>query len=138
MAARLNGADYLDAVERIHAYGREIAAFHEDHDMLLTATLAEPPARVGRFSHQRFDDFADYRTGPNGVFAYSPFTAAANASGQPAASLPLGWSAEGLPVGVQIAAAFGEDEALMALCAQIEAASPWSHRRPPLHGRPRA
>ena len=135
MAAGLGGADYLEAVETVHAFGRATAAFFEGFDMLLTATLAEPPALVGRFAHSAVDDFAAYRTGPEGVFAYSPFTVAANASGQPAASLPLGTSAEGLPVGVQIAARFGADAALMALCAQIEEAAPWAQRRPQLFGR---
>jgi amidase/6-aminohexanoate-cyclic-dimer hydrolase len=130
-AARLSAADYLAAVQRIHAYGREMAAFFERFDMLLTATLAEPPARVGRFAHDT-EDYVGFRTGPDGVFAYSPFCAAFNATGQPAASLPLHWNAEGLPIGVHLAARFGADETLMALSAEIEAARPWFHRRPPL------
>ena len=68
----------------------------------------------------------DYRLGPGRVFAYSPFTAAFNASGQPAASLPLHWTADGLPVGIHLAAAFGEDELLMSLSARIEEARPGS------------
>ena len=134
-AATLSGADYLQAVETVHAFGRDLAAFFETHDALLTATLAEPPAEIGRFAHDRFDDFRAYRNGPDGVFAYSPFTAIYNASGQPAASLPLFWSDAGLPIGVQIATAFGEDEALMALSAELEAARPWFHRRPPARSR---
>ena len=62
-----------------------MAAFFERWDVLLTSTLAEPPAAIGRFDH-RSDDYVDYRLGPGRVFAYSPFTAAFNASGQPAAS----------------------------------------------------
>jgi amidase/6-aminohexanoate-cyclic-dimer hydrolase len=130
-AARLSAADYLAAVQRIHAYGREMAAFFERFDMLLSATLAEPPARVGRFAHDT-EDYVGFRTGPDGVFAYSPFCAAFNATGQPAASLPLHWNAEGLPIGVHLAARFGADETLMALSAEIEEAQPWFHRRPPL------
>jgi amidase len=95
---------------------------------LLSATLAEPPAEVGRFHHDR-EDFVAYRTGPGGVFAYSPFCAAFNASGQPAATLPLHWSANGLPIGVHLAAKFGADEMLIALCAELEAARPWAHNR---------
>lgn len=131
-AAGLRGADYLEAVETIHAYGRAMAAFFDRHDILLTATLAEPPALIGRFAHDRFDDFEAYRLGDNGIFPYSPFTAAANATGQPAASLPLHWTASGLPVGVHLAAAFGADLLLMALSAQIEAAAPWFDRVPPV------
>jgi amidase/6-aminohexanoate-cyclic-dimer hydrolase len=74
-----------------------------------------------------------YRTGPEGIFAYSPFCAVFNASGQPAASLPLHVTPEGLPVGVHLASRFGADEVLIALCAEIEAAAPWIGHRPPLH-----
>lgn len=133
-AATLSGADYLEAVETVHAFGREVAGFFTGHDALLTATLAEPPAEVGRFAHTN-PDFVDYRLGPNGVFAYSPFTAVFNASGQPAASLPLWWNAAGLPVGVHLATAFGEDALLMALAGEIEAARPWFNRRPPAANR---
>jgi amidase len=130
-ARTLSGADYLEAVGKIHAYGREMAAFFENHDILLTATLAELPAMIGRFDH-RAEDYLDYRMGPGRVFDYSPFTAAFNASGQPAASLPLHWTADGLPVGIHLAAAFGRDELLMGLCARIEEAAPWFGRRSPL------
>jgi amidase/6-aminohexanoate-cyclic-dimer hydrolase len=86
---------------------------------------------VGRFSHAS-DDYLAYRIGPEGIFPYSPFCAAFNASGQPAASLPLGWSKEGLPIGIHMAAAFGQDEQLISLCAEIEAAQPWAARRAPM------
>ncbi len=128
-ARSLDGADYLAAVEQVHAFGRQVARFFADYDVLLTPTLAEPPALVGRFAH-RFEDFEAYRLGPDGVFAYSPYTAAANATGQPAASLPLHWTDDDLPVGVQLSCAFGRDELLVSLSAQVEAAKPWFHRRP--------
>ncbi len=130
-ARSLSGADYLEAVGKIHAYGRELAVFFERYDILLTATLAEPPAVIGRFDH-RPEDYVDYRLGPGRVFDYSPYCAAFNASGQPAASLPLHWTADGLPVGIHFVAAYGRDELLMALCARIEEAAPWFGRRPPL------
>ena len=130
-AKSISGDKYLECVGKIHAYGRQMAAFFEDYDILLTPTMAEPPAKVGRFSHDR-TDYANYRTGPNGVFVYSPFTAAFNASGQPAASVPLHWSDDGLPIGIHLAARFGEDELLMSLCADLERARPWFHCRPDL------
>jgi amidase/6-aminohexanoate-cyclic-dimer hydrolase len=130
-AETISGADYVEALGRIHAYGREMAAFFEDYDILLTATLAELPARIGRFDH-RTEDYVGYRTGPGMVFAYSPFTAAFNASGQPAASVPLAWSPSGLPIGIHLGARFGDDEALISLCAELEAARPWFGKRPPL------
>ncbi|WP_428032812.1 amidase [Ancylobacter sp.] len=130
-AGKVSGADYLEAINKVHAYGREMAAFLERYDVFLTATLAEPPAVVGRFNH-RSKEYVDYRMGPRQVFAYSPFTAAFNASGQPAASVPLHWTADGLPVGIHLAGAYGRDEMIMGLCARLEEAQPWFHLRPPL------
>jgi amidase len=137
-AETLHPTRYLEAVGQIHAFGREMAGFfgHEGGgglDILLSATLAEPPARIGRFSHAT-EDYVGYRTGPEGIFAYSPFCAVFNASGQPAASLPLGWSTDGLPIGIHLAAAFGQDETLIALCAEVERAAPWGGKRAPMAG----
>ncbi|MFZ1469852.1 MAG: amidase family protein [Paracoccaceae bacterium] len=133
-AQTLDPTRYLEAVGEIHDFGRQMAAlFDGGPDILLSATLAEPPAKVGRFSHDT-EDYVAYRTGPNGIFAYSPFCAVFNASGQPAASLPLGWSADGLPIGIHLAAAFGRDERLIALCAEIESAAPWGAKRAPMAG----
>lgn len=132
-ADTLSGADYLEAVGKIHAYGRQMAAFFQSYDILLTPTLAEPPAQVGRFAHTT-EDYVAYRTGPEGIFAYSPFCAAFNASGQPAASVPTWWTPDGLPVGIHLAARYGADETLISLCAQIERARPWADRHPPLFG----
>ena len=128
-AATISGADYVDALAKIHAYGREMAQFFNDYDMLLTPTLSEPPAKTGRFSHAT-EDYVNFRTGPDGIFAYSPFCAAFNASGQPAVSVPLYWTNDDLPVGIHLAARYGEDEMLMALCADLERTRPWAHRRP--------
>ncbi|WP_237763585.1 amidase [Falsirhodobacter sp. alg1] len=130
-AEGISGADYLQAVETIHAYGREMAAAFDGYDIILSATLAEPPAKVGRFTHDR-DDYEAYRIGEGGVFEYSPFCATFNASGQPAATVPMHWTAEGLPVGVHFAAPFGHDATLIALCAECEQAQPWAHRWPPM------
>ncbi|WP_374641949.1 amidase [Tabrizicola sp.] len=128
----LHPTRYLQAVGEIHAFGRQMAGFFDQGpDVLLTATLAEPPARVGRFTPTT-EDYVAYRTGPQGIFAYSPFCAAFNASGQPAASLPLGWSSSGLPIGIHLAAAFGQDETLIALCAEVERAAPWAGKRAPM------
>lgn len=128
LADTLSGADYLEAVGEIHAFGRRMARVFLDCDVLLTATLAEPPAKVGRLKPDN-TDFVDYRNGKGGVFEYSPFCAVFNASGQPAVSLPLHWTADDLPVGVHLAMAFGEDERLMSLSAQIETAAPWAGKQ---------
>lgn len=123
-AEQISGADYLQAIEEVHAFGRRMAHFLTRCDVLVTPTLAAPPAPVGQLKPDN-EDFLDYRTGPAGVFEYSPFTAVFNASGQPAVSLPMHWNENDLPIGVHLAMPFGADEALMSLSAQIEAAAPW-------------
>jgi amidase len=128
-ARGLSGDAYLEAVEQIHAYGRQMAAFFNTYDILLTPTLADLPAAIGRFDHSRAN-YLDFRLGPEGVFAYSPYAAAFNASGQPAASVPWNLSQYGLPIGVHLAARFGADEELMSLCADLERAKPWFDKRP--------
>ena len=138
-AQTLHPTRYLQAVGEIHAFGRQMAAFFDPEtgtgpDIVLSATLAEPPAKVGRFAHTT-EDYRAYRMGPGGIFAYSPFCAVFNASGQPAASVPLGTSATGLPIGLHLGARFGADEELIALCAELERAAPWAARRPPLHAK---
>jgi amidase len=130
-AETLHPTRYLEAVGEIHAFGRKMAAEFAHCDVILSATLAEPPAKVGRFAHTT-TDYLDYRIGPDGIFAYSPFCAVFNASGQPAASVPLGWSADDLPIGVHLAMPYGADEALIALCAEIERAAPWAGQRAPM------
>lgn len=133
-AQTLSPMRYLEAVNEIHAFGREMAGVFEGTgapDVILSATLAEPPAAIGRFNHTP-DDYVDYRIGPGRVFAYSPFCAVFNASGQPAASVPLGWSKAGLPIGIHLAARFGADEDLIALCAELERSQPWGHQHPPI------
>lgn len=130
-AETLHPTRYLQAVGEIHDFGRQMAHAFAGHDIILSATLAEPPALVGRFSHAT-EDYVSFRMGENGVFPYSPFCAVFNASGQPAASLPLGQSDTGLPIGIHLAAPFGQDETLIALCAELERAAPWSTRRAPM------
>lgn len=131
-AATLPPWRYLEAVGEIHAFGRQMARwFAGGWDILLSATLAEPPAKVGRFAHTT-EDYVGFRTGPGMVFDYSPFCAVFNASGQPAASVPLGWTDDGLPIGIHLAAPFGQDEELIALCAELDRARPFARHRAPL------
>lgn len=118
-----SGTDYLRALSTLHAVGRRMAAFHERYDLLLTPTLAEPPARLGRLAMTN-PDFIDYRLGPNGLWRYSPFTPLANATGAPSISLPAGWSADGLPIGAMLGAPLGDDALLLRVAAQWEAAHP--------------
>ena len=124
----VSGADYLQSINTVHAFGRKMALLLEEFDILVSPTLAEPPAKTGRFKPVN-SDFLDYRSGPDGVFAYSPYTAIFNASGQPAMSLPLYWTPDDLPVGVHFAAAYGNDEMLISLARQLEKAMPWHNKQ---------
>lgn len=133
MAAGVSGAQYLAAVDFVHSVGRTMGRFLQGYDMLLTATMAEPPALIGRFNPRRTDawqSFIDYRL--EHVLPYSPFTPLANGTGQPAMSLPLFVNEAGLPVGTHILGRAGDDDVLLQLAAQLELADPWFHRRPPL------
>ena len=132
LGATLSGADYIAAIDVVHAVGRQMARLLAPYDVLLTATLGEPPAEIGRMASDRGDgwtDFLDYRL--NHVLPYSPFTALANGTGQPAMSVPLWWNEAGLPVGTHFMAKAGDDLMLLQLAAQLEQAEPWFHKRPP-------
>ena len=124
LGQNISGADYLESINKIHHFGRVLAALFQDFDVLITPTLAEPPAKIGRFKPTN-PDFTDFRIGDGGVFRYSPYTAIFNASGQPAISLPLHWNDNNLPIGIHLAAPFGKDEDLIGLAAELELANPW-------------
>lgn len=97
-------------------------------DLLLTPTLAEPPVPLGTFASPPDNPLQGFfRAG-----AFTPFTPPFNVTGQPAISLPLHWTADGLPIGVQLVAAYGREDVLLQAAAQLEAASPWTARRPPV------
>jgi amidase len=109
--------------------GRAIAAWHETgFDLLLTPTMAEPPVPLGTYDQSGPDPLDAFRRAiPAGAF-----TAIFNSTGQPAISLPLHWNAEGLPIGIQLAAPFGREDMLIQVAAQLERAQPWADRRPPV------
>ena len=119
---------YLKAVQELQKVSRGIAAFFEDHDVLLTPTLASPPPPLGTFDSPPDNPLDGLLT----AGAFIPFTPLFNVTGQPAASVPLHWTSDGLPIGVQIATRFGDEATLLRLAGQLEAARPWAHRRPPL------
>lgn len=124
----VSGVRYAAQFARINREVRRIGQFFETADILLTPTLSAPPPRLGVLSTRttHLDQFiAD-------TYGLAAFTATFDGTGQPAISLPLHWSADGLPVGVQLAGRFGEDATLLALAAQLEQAAPWFDRVPPL------
>ncbi len=122
---------YLQTLEKAHAFGRRLCAFFEHRcELLLTPTQAAPPPRLGYLSSTPQEPFrALLRSAPYGVFTL-PF----NMSGQPAISLPTTWTADGLPLGTQLVAAFGREDRLLRVAAQLERARPWAGRRPAVFG----
>src|SRR5438477_645768 len=129
MGRRVSASDYLRAIEYLHAHTRQVAAWWaEGFDLLLTPTLPEPPPRLGEFDPAPDDALRGFTRGG----AFVAFTMPFNVIGQPAISLPLYWSADGLPIGVQLGAAYGREDLLIRIAAQLEGARPWSGRRPPV------
>lgn len=128
MGRGFSAAQYLVAVTFLQRVARHIARQAEDYDLWLTPTVSEPPPPLGTFDSPPDNPlYGLVRAG-----AFVPFTPIANITGQPAMNLPLYWNEEGLPVGVQFVARFGDEAVLFRLAAQLEEARPWAGRRPPL------
>lgn len=138
------------ALDAMHLAARRIAGFFADHDVFLTPTLAYPPTRVGELAARPSERLS------MAVLRGLPFRALLdvaldrlaaeklettgntmlfNMTGQPAMSVPLAWSAAGLPLGLQFAGRYGDEATLFRLASQLERARPWAHRRPPRAGR---
>ncbi|WP_156296740.1 amidase [Mycobacterium paragordonae] len=144
-----SSVDYVDAVERRHEHTLRLTRFFESYDLLLTPTLATPPPKIGEFELpavlQRASD-ALIKTRTAGLLRHTkivddlveknlgwvPYTQLANLTGRPAISLPLHWTADSLPLGVQFVAPLGGESLLIRLAAQLEQAVPWSDRVAPL------
>jgi amidase len=123
-----SGGRYLQDVALHQGISRLIAGwFMGGHDLLLTPTMAEVPPRLGEIDTHEPDLGGYRRCLPAGAF-----TALFNVTGQPAISLPLHWTDDGLPVGVQLVAPFGREDLLIRVAAQIERAAPWADRTPPV------
>jgi len=110
---------------------RTFGIFFEQYDMLLTPTLIKLPEPLGKYSKMRTDvDYVEYMRLCDET---KVFTSAANVTGQPAITLPLGHSQSGLPIGVQLIARFGEEGALIRLASWLEQEMPWRDRLPPVY-----
>jgi len=119
---------YVRALRTIHATGRKLARFLERYDVLLTPTLATPPVALGVLSLSNPNPGESLRT----LFQTVGFTQLANATGNPAMSVPLFWDDEGIPIGAQFVGRMDGEATLFRLAAQLEQARPWFERRPPL------
>ncbi len=120
--------EYVRAINSTHAIGRSLAEWFAPYDMMLLPTLGQLPLPVGVLD----GDIGDMQSLTQRFINYGPNTQLFNASGRPAMSVPLHWTRDGIPVGVQFAGKMGEEGALFRLAAQLEAAQPWAQRRPPL------
>ena len=129
MGGKLSAEQYLSAITTFHSVGRRLERFLENFDLLLTPTLATPPAKLGVIDST--DDFRSFRLK---ISRYTPFLPMINASGQPAATLPVHWNAEGLPIGVQLVGHFGRDDLVLQISDQLESILRWTEKRPPLQG----
>ncbi len=121
-------SELLQAIHTIHRLGRQVAGFFEDYDILLSPVLLTPPVPLGTLD-MASPDTSTYATNLSNYFG---FTNLFNVTGQPSMSVPLYWTAGGLPVGLQFTAKFGHEALLFRLAAQLEQAQPWQDKRPPI------
>lgn len=105
-----------------------VARYMADHDVILTSTQGQPPPRLGLLGLSP----ADVTQYGRDIGAFGPYTAAANATGQPSMSVPLAWSKGGLPMGMMFTGRYGDEATLFRLAAQLEEARPWKDKRPRL------
>jgi amidase len=129
-AGRRHGAgEYLIAVGLHQLVARMIGGWLvSEFDLLLTPTVGEPPPPLGAYDDSGPDPMAAIRR----AWPTAAFSGIFNATGQPAISLPLHWTGDGLPVGVQLVAALGREDLLIRVAAQLERARPWAERTPPV------
>jgi amidase len=115
----------LRAMGQVQCAGRAAIAAHLEFDAVLTPTLAQLPPPVGWFSSvPPAENFERQKR-------FIPYAALYNVTGQPAVSLPMHWTGDGLPVGIQLVGRPGGEAVLLALAGQLERARPWTHHRPP-------
>jgi amidase len=120
----MSGPAYAEAWSWLQRASRRIAEFWTTYDLWLTPTVTEPPPPLGTFQSPSDDPLG----GIMRAAEFAPFTAPFNATGQPACSIPLYHNAAGLPIGVQLVAAYGREDLLLRTAAQLEAAQPFVHR----------
>jgi amidase len=126
--ARLGGLIPASVLARSIAaeadFTRQLNRVFEDHDVLLTPTTATPPPRIGQLQGRG----ALWTL--NAVAGMVPFNGVWNVTGQPAASVPAGFGADGLPRGVQLVGRPNDEATLLSLAGQLEAERPWAEQRP--------
>ena len=118
----LSAPEYLANLDAMHRYAHRIASWWDTNDLLVPPTMSEAPPAIGTLKG------ADVER----IVRLVPYTSPYNVSGQPAIALPLYWTEEGLPLGIQLVARYGAEDLLLRVAAQLEQAAPWIDRRPPV------
>ncbi|MCP4317718.1 MAG: amidase [Hyphomicrobiales bacterium] len=147
---RHSGAEYVEAYRTVRSIGPLLARFFQDHDILLTPTLAAPPRLLGWALVSGIEElvgrleaaidsilvaelFGAFEARIENILDFTPYTPLFNFSGHPAMSVPLEWSSTGLPIGLHFGGRYGDEATLFRLAAQLEEARPWRDRLPPIH-----
>jgi amidase len=149
----MNAGQYVSSHRKWNQFGRALGDFYGQHDVYLTPTLARPPilhgeadlpgwknSMLGLLLHSGLLSMLARLSLTDGMvdqiardsLSFVPFTQLANLTGTPAMSVPLHWTAQGLPLGVQFCGPFGSEARLLQLATQLESAQPWSHKMPKL------
>jgi amidase len=133
-AANVTGRDYAIGIDQLRAHAGRVERWWEEDgwDLLVTPTAGRKQPLIGELKTQRGNPFVE------GSLPMLAFTVPFNVSGQPAISLPLRQSKDGLPIGVQLVAAYGREDLLFRVAAQLEQVMPWSDRRPKATGKQRS
>jgi amidase len=145
---KLSALDLQRSRDACHAASRGLGRFFARYDLFLDGTLAFPPIKVGQLALKPLEKVALAalrvvsprpvldkilaELGTNAL-SFTPNTQVANQTGLPAASIPLSWSSDDLPIGVQLTAPFGDEATLFRVAAQLETARPWASRLPRIH-----
>jgi amidase len=131
-AATRTGTDYLVAIEHCQLFSRKLAQwfYRGGYDILLNTTLTLPPIKVGSLAPTSLAKAGKVIQLMSRLVA---FTFVYNISGQPAMSVPLYWTADNIPIGIQFAAPFGDEATLFRFAAQLEQERPWIERKPPTY-----
>jgi amidase len=149
LGRQIRAAEFSKAIRLLKGSARQIGRFFEEYDVLLTPTLAAPPLVTGALQPKGIEVIIMKLLGrlnagklinvltkiealADQVFEFIPYTPLFNATGQPAMSVPLYWNNEGLPIGMQFVGRYADEVTLFRLAGQLEKASPWFNRVPPV------
>ena len=130
LGRKLNGEAVMGAWRTLRRMNREVLSLFEEFDIYLTPTMGTPPPAIGHIDPVNLEP-RDVQRRQAVAF---PFTPPFNFTGQPAMSMPLAWSSDSLPLGMQFVGRYGDEATLFRLAAQLEVARPWIERKPPVWG----